>query len=107
MAPKNPKDLALAPVAAAIDLNLQHLRDKSPSELDFSMALAMNRDTAGAGRDERAAWVCFEATREVDMHAWEAAISDDSDRLHLSGGSVTLDLGLSAGIMDYIKHGAA
>ena len=45
--PKVPKDLALAPVAAAIDLNLVHLRDKSPAEIEFALALALNRTTSG------------------------------------------------------------
>jgi hypothetical protein len=44
--------------------------------------------------------------RGVDLHAWDAEITDDAARLRLSGGSVTIDLGLSASIMRYIEHGA-
>jgi hypothetical protein len=104
--PKVPKDLALAPVAAAIDLNLVHLRDKSPAEIDFALALALNRTTTDGDRADRAAWVLDEAVRGVDLHAWDAEITDDAARLRLSGGSVTIDLGLSASIMRYIEHGA-
>lgn len=105
--PKVPKDLALAPVAAAIDLNLIHLRDKSPAEIDFALALALNRTTTDGDRSDRAAWVLDEAVRGVDLHQWHTEITDDSARLRLSGGSVTLDLGLSAAIMRYIENGAA
>jgi hypothetical protein len=38
----------------------------------------------------------------VNLHGWSAEISDDASRLHLSGGSVSLDLGLSAEILRYI-----
>jgi hypothetical protein len=37
------------------------------------------------------------------MHHWKAEITDDAARLRLSGGSVTLDLGLSAALLDYIE----
>ena len=43
------------------------------------------------------------ALREVDLHHWDAAITDDFARLRLSGGSVSLDLGLSASILAYIR----
>ena len=38
--------------------------------------------------------------------AGPGSISDDAARLHLVGGSVSVDLGLSAGIMSYIENGA-
>ena len=103
--PKVPKDLALAPVAVAIDLNLHHLRDKSPAEIDFALALALNRTTSDGDRADRAAWVLDEAIRGVEMHAWHTEITADSARLRLSGGSVTIDLGLSASILRYIEDG--
>jgi hypothetical protein len=104
--PRTPKDLLLAPVAAEIDLNLQFLRDVSPAEIDDAIALAINNSTAGADRDQRAAWILQEAVRGVELHEWRAEITDDAARLRLSGGSVTVDLGLSAAILDYIGHGA-
>lgn len=103
--PKVPKDLALAPVAAAIDLNLHHLRDKSPAEIDFALALALNRTTSDGDQADRAGWVLDEAVRGVDLHAWHTEITPDSARLRLSGGSVTIDLGLSASILRYIEDG--
>jgi hypothetical protein len=104
--PRTPKDLVLAPVAAEIDQNLSHLRDKTPSEIDFELALSFNLDTTGADRAKRTEWILGEAVRDVDLHDWEAEISADAARLHLSGGSVTLDVGLSATILAYIVDGA-
>ena len=102
--PKSAKDLALAPVAANIDLNLQFLRDKSPSEIGEAVAIALNVD-GSTERDQRAAWILEVALRLVDLHEWDAEITGDSARLRLSGGSVTIDLGLSATITEYIVRG--
>ena len=46
------------------------------------------------------------AIRFVDLHDWRTEITEDGDRLRLDGGSVTLDLGLSAALLSYIEHGA-
>jgi hypothetical protein len=46
------------------------------------------------------------ALRNVNLHDWNAEITDDDARLHLAGGSVSLDLGLSAAIMRYVAGGA-
>lgn len=103
--PKRRKDLVLAPVAAGIDLNLQQLRDRPAAEVEAELELALDEPAPGAGRDQRAQMVLSEAVRNVDLHGWTATITADSNRLHLEGGSVTLDLGLSAGITDYIERG--
>ena len=103
--PKVPKDLLLAPVAAEIDRNLQSLREISPGEIDAELALLFNTQTGHADRKRRADWILEAALRLVDMHDWHAEITDASARLRLSGGSVTIDLGLSATILDYIENG--
>jgi hypothetical protein len=101
--PKVPKDLALAPLAAGIDLNLQRLRDRPPSEIGFEIALELDtEESPGATPQERAERVLQVALREVDLHHWDAAITDDFARLRLSGGSVSIDLGLSASLLAYI-----
>jgi hypothetical protein len=105
--PRTPRDLLLAPVAAEIDLNLSYLRDKSPVEIDEHVALSYNVDPAGADRAQREAWILGEAIRGVELHEWEASITDDAARLKLSGGSVSIDLGLSATILRYITEGPA
>jgi len=103
--PKTPKDLLLAPLAAQIDLNLQELRDLTPTEIDYAVALQLNRRTGGADQAKRAAWILECALWYVEMHDWHAEITDDWARLRLNGGSVTLDLGLSATILRYIENG--
>ena len=97
----------LAPVAAAIDLNLQQLRDRVPADIDYQLTLELNIDTKGSTRADRTRWVREAALRTVDLHDWKAEITDDGARLHLEGGSVTLDLGLSATILRYIERGTA
>ena len=105
MRPKARADLALAPVAAEIDLNLQQLRDVRPDEIFSRIGLTLNLGAPGTTRDERAEEVLEFAVRNVDLHGWEVAVSDDATRLHLEGGSVTLELGLSSALEHYIEEG--
>ena len=100
--PKTPTDLTLAPVAAEIDQNLQSLRDLPPRELVDAITLAVN-ENPGETRADRVRQVAEAALRNVDLHGWTARISDDATRLQLRGGSVSLDVGLSAGVRDYIE----
>jgi hypothetical protein len=103
--PKTPVDLALAPVAVEIDLNLSRLRDSDPETLVEEIALTLNREP-GRERADRARQVLEIATRGVELHGWTTAVSNDSTRLELRGGSVGIDLGLSAVLRDYIESGA-
>jgi len=103
--PKQPKDLVLAPVAVAIDINLQRLRDRPPSEVEAALELELDRPAKSGDPGERARLVLRQALRSVDLRGWTAAISDDRSRLHLEGGSVSIDLALSAGITAYIDEG--
>ena len=105
--PKTLTDMALAPVAAEIDLNLQRLRDKAPVDIDYELGLVLDRPLMENTRDERAEHVLRAAVRNVERHGWEATITDDGSRLHLSGGSVTLDLGLGDTVTRYIHDGTA
>jgi hypothetical protein len=105
MHPRNRRDLMLAPVAVEIDLNLQRLRDDSAEDLLAELELELDRPAMCIERDERAELVLRQAVRNVDLHGWSAAISDDAARMHLDGGSVSLDLGLSAAITSYIRDG--
>jgi len=106
--PKSPTDLSLAPVAVAIDGNLQRLRDLDSAAIAAVLDLELDRpESASAGRDERRARILQAALRNVKLHDWSAEITDDDARLHLSGGSVSLDLGLSAGLMRYVAGGAS
>jgi hypothetical protein len=103
--PKKQKDLLLAPVAVEIDLNLQRMRDGTPRDVLAELELELDRPAMSADRAERAELVLRQALRGVDLHGWTAAITDDGTRVHLAGGSVTLDLGLSAAVTSYIQDG--
>ena len=105
--PKSPTDLSLAPVAVEIDRNLQRLRELQPAAIAAELDLELDRpESPSASRDERTARILQVALRNVDLHDWNAEITDDDARLHLTGGSVSLDLGLSATIMRYVADGA-
>jgi len=95
----------LAPVAAEIDFNLQRIRDGSPAEVLARLELELDRPAMCAERGERAELVLRQALRGVELHGWTAAVTDDGSRVRLAGGSVSLDLGLSASIMSYIDAG--
>jgi len=100
--PKTPADLTLAPVAAEIDMNLQPIRDLDPADLVDAITLSVNANP-GATREIRVKQVAETALRGVELHGWTAEISDDATRLQLRGGSVGLDVGLSARMRDYIE----
>jgi hypothetical protein len=104
--PKAPMDFALAPVAAEIDINLQALRDKSPKDVGLEVALQLDRPPIPNTLDERASHVLQAALRNVEMHGWSGSITEDHLRLHLDGGSVSLDLGLSESVKSYIEQGS-
>jgi hypothetical protein len=104
--PKTPIDLSLAPVAAALDSNLARLRDRPPAEIDYQVSLELDRPERSGTAQERGERVLAVAVRNTELHGWAASISEDHCRLHLSGGSVSLDLGLSAEIMRYIEGAA-
>jgi hypothetical protein len=101
--PKVPKDLSLAPVAVSIDTNLERFRELDGEALRGKLELELDRPTGGASREERRKQILRAAVRNVDLHGWDAAITPDGARLRLHGGSVTLDIGLSAAIMRYIE----
>lgn len=103
--PKQQKDLMLAPVAAEIDINLQRMRDMSARDVEAELELELDTPAMRLDRDERSELILRQALRNVDLHGWTAAITDDGCRLHLEGGSVSIDLGLSAGIGTYIREG--
>jgi len=105
--PKNQKDLMLAPVAVEIDRNLQRLRVDSPYDVLAELELELDRPAMYASPEERAELVLRQALRDVDLHGWTASLSDDHCRVHLEGGSVSIDLGLNPAITSYITDGAS
>jgi hypothetical protein len=103
--PRNPKDLALAPVAVGIDKNVQRLRSKdTESGIEFELQLELDRPSFDNTRDERAARVLALAVRDVDMLGWSAAITEDGSGVRLTGGSVSLDISLGAVTQRFIDR---
>lgn len=100
--PKHKKDLLLAPVAAKIDLNLQRLRGKTAFEIASELELELDKPAINVDRNERIKLVLRQALRDVELHGWTAAITDDGASLHLAGGSVSIDIGLGASVEAYI-----
>ena len=100
--PKEPSDLALAPVAANIDHNLARLRDMSVEQIDYEVTLQLNYVPRRKDATERAECVRDVALRLVHMHGWHAEVTEDYARLRLTGGSVPIELALSPTIHDYI-----
>ena len=100
--PKTPIDLALAPVAAEIDLNLQEVRDEGADKIVDAVAFTLNTSPAPT-REGRAEQIRELAIRGVDLHGWAASISDDATRIQLRGGSVSHDVGLSASIRAFVE----
>jgi hypothetical protein len=103
--PKNPTDLLLAPVAAEVDHNLRPLRDKDSHQIELELALALDLPAAHTC-EGRSTQVLRAALRDVEPHGWDAEITEDHARLRLTGGSVSIDLGLGSSLSEYILAGS-
>jgi hypothetical protein len=100
--PHVPADLMLAPVAVAVDRNLAPLREEPANAVEAALQMALDRPGHDDTPEDRARRVLEAALRNVDLHGWTAEIVDDRSRLRLSGGSVSLDIGLSASLIAFI-----
>ena len=100
--PRVPADLVLAPVAVAIDRNLEPLRDTAADAMEREIQMVLDRPGRDDSAEERARRVLEAAVRNVDVHGWSAEIVADHSRLRLSGGSVSLDIGLCATLLAFI-----
>jgi len=102
--PKTPKDLALAPVAVAIDMNLRRLRSQTTLDgVEYELQLELDRPPYHDTREERAARVLDVALRDVDMFGWDAEMTPDGSAVRLTGGSVTLDISVGATVQRFIE----
>ena len=100
--PKNVKDLALAPVAAGIDHNVQRLRGKSPEDIQYQLEIELDAVVDSKDPRARAEQVLAMAIRDVDLYGWDVAVTDDRSAIRLSGGSVSLDIALGASVMAFV-----
>jgi len=106
-APKSPKDLALAPVAVQVDQNLRRLRDLTPTQIDYEIALELDKPAIPNTPEMRAERVLQVALRDVEMHGWHAEITPDYSAVRLSGGSVSLDISTGATVPEFIADPVA
>jgi hypothetical protein len=100
--PRDPHDLSLAPVAVMIDRNLAPMRDIQPRAILVALEVALDRPERTGSRDERSARILEASLRNVELHGWSAHVTADGSRIRLTGGSVELDLGLSATMLRFI-----
>ena len=78
--PRAPIDLLLAPVAVHLDMNLARLREMSPAEIDFQIALALDRPERTGTAEERMERLVAVTVRNVELHGWTPTITDDHCR---------------------------
>jgi hypothetical protein len=101
--PKTPKDLALAPVAAKIDANVQRMRERhDDAQIEYELTLELNEPAEVDDRDERAARVLAVALRDVELHGWDANVTDDGSAIQITGGSVSLHIALGATVARFV-----
>ncbi len=101
--PKHFKDLVLAPVAVEIDLNLQRVRGKSAEEIEAAFDARVDVRPWRDDREGRAARILDLAVAIVDLRGWEATMTEDYSAIRLSGGSVSLDISVSASVLRFIE----
>jgi hypothetical protein len=101
--PKDHHDLSLAPVAVSIDRNLQGLRDIETHAILVALEVVLDRPERTGRPQERADRILEAVLRNVDLHGWTAHVTSDFSRIRLTGGSVTLDIGLSATLLRFIE----
>ena len=104
--PRETRDLALAPVAVHVDMNLRPLRESGPEELEAAFQLLLDRPAIDNTRGAREKRVLKVALRGVDLHGWDAAVTPDGSAVRLEGGSVTLDLALGATVQHHLEEAA-
>ena len=99
--------LALAPVAIQIDENLRYLRSRTPDELAGAFELVLDAPASDRSRAACEKRVLDAAVRGVDLHGWDAALTEDGAGIRLSGGSVSLDVSTGAVLVHYLESATA
>jgi hypothetical protein len=90
MRPQDVADLALAPVALAIDARLRELAQLSGTDLTYRVALESGIDTISS--DQRKRGLLTSITYTIDMHDW--AGDWDTRGLKLEHGAHSIVLGV-------------
>jgi hypothetical protein len=90
MRPHDIADLALAPVALAIDAQLRELAQLSGPDLAYRVALESGIDTISS--DQRQRGLLVSITYTIDMHDW--SVDWDARGLKLAHGTHSIVLGV-------------
>jgi len=103
--PHSPADLAMAPVLISIERNLALLRESD--DLEFALALELDDDGSWYRTPaERARRVQRIATRNVDLHGWEANPTADLQGLEVAHRGYSVSLILGKRLAQYIAGAA-
>jgi hypothetical protein len=101
--PHDLTDLFLAPVALAIDTEIESLERMTHDELLCYIPLVLNREPRDV--DERRRDFVEAVTRHHDLHGWRA--SCEPRGLRLRNGEHTIVLGLPPNVRSYLGLAAA
>jgi hypothetical protein len=98
-APHDLADLRLAPVALALDEQIEAYSGLDAAELLRRVSLETNREPRTA--DERRSCLIESVTRFIDLHGWE--VSWDPRGLEIRHGDHRLVLGVSEDLRSFIS----
>jgi hypothetical protein len=103
--PHSLSDLALAPVLVEIERKLAELR--ASNDLELTLALDLDDDESFYhGPAERAARVGRFATRNVDLHHWQARPTTDLYGLAVEHGEYAVSVMFGKQVTAYVESGA-
>ena len=99
MLPHDSADLALAPVARALDARLEHLGTLTEEEVTFEVALQVNDEPSS--RDDRESGLLAAIVADVDLHGWQPSWTPRG--LSISHSDRSVVLGLPRSVITYLE----
>ncbi|MGA3154646.1 MAG: hypothetical protein ACLQK8_19395 [Streptosporangiaceae bacterium] len=103
--PRSPADLVMAPVLISVERNLALVRESE--DLEFALALELDDDGSWYRTPaERARRIQRVATRDVDLHGWEANPTPDLQGLEIAHRGYSVSLMLGKRLADYVAGAA-
>lgn len=100
LAPRDLTDLRLAPVALAVDAQLQSFADLDRDAIHHRIAVESNSDAVTRDRRERD--VVQSATYLLDLGGWAASL--DPRGIRLTHDQHTFVLGMPRNLVDYVDE---
>ncbi len=99
MLPHDSADLALAPVALALDAHLEHLGTLTSDEVAFEVALQANDQPQS--REDREAGLLEAIVANVELHGWHPAW--DERGLAVTHADRRIVLGIPASVATFLN----